>query len=185
LRIAITGSSSTGKTTLVKALLKHDQFNLKIKSFLNVDARSLLGKMGFQSMDLMNREQLKIFQLEYFKNKREVELGNDDYITDRSFVDVAAYWKQRDTLDQPTIEQDRLIAPCREEASKYNLHIYLPFGLFKFESDGYRSDDNDLHNRIDAQIKLYLKCWELRYITLNTADIQERVEISLRAIEAL
>lgn len=185
MRIALTGSASTGKTTLAKHLLKNPIFSKKIDKFITADARQLLRERGFRSTDSMPREQLRQFQIDYFNRKRELELGEDNYLTERSFVDVAAFWVQRDTYDKTLEEQNLLVIPCREESQKYDVHFYAPVDLIKFEPNGYRSEDMEFRRRIDWQIRCFLSEWGIEYVTLDTSDIKERVIIVLRSISSM
>ncbi len=145
---------------------------------MTTDARALLEEFGFRSMDNMSRDQLRAFQLRYFYRKQQIEQDQDQFVTDRSFVDVAAYWAQRDTLDMPE-EQARLVLPCLSEAKKYDVHFYIAYGSINFESDGYRSNDLNFHRRIDRQIFQFLTEWHLPYVQIQTSNHDERVEIVL------
>ena len=89
---------------------------------------------------------------------------------------------ERDAFDLSRTIQDLLTAQCRQRARKYDLHIYLPFGVIPFHSDGYRSEDILLHRRIDVRIKNLLKEWDIRFIELATPNHQERVDLVMRKI---
>ena len=174
MKIALTGSSSTGKTTLARLLRDHAALS-GIK-YLSADSRKLLQRMGYRSMDLMTRQQLREFQVAYLHSKLDLESNIQSYITDRSTVDVAAYWLIRDTFDLPDTIRDEYIEKCRNHASKYDLHIYLPFGLLPFEFDGYRSHSLEFHEQIDKQIMKFLKAWKIKYITLDMPDLDIRLQ---------
>ena len=182
MKIALTGSNSTGKTTLAKQLLEDSFISPLIKKYIPTDARALLDEMGCHNIDIMSQNQLRKFQISYFNKKKKLENGEDNYITDRSFIDIAAYWAQRDAYNTSKETQNHLIIPCKEEARKYDIHIYLPFGLIKFESDGYRSENIEHHKAIDIQIKSFLEKWNLKYIILETPDIPERIRLVRDAI---
>jgi nicotinamide riboside kinase len=183
-KIAFTGTSSTGKTTLVRSLMQLSEFRQRFPTYLTADARKILEASGFHSMDAMTRSQLRSFQLSYFRSKQELERGQDQFITDRSFVDVAAYWVQRDAFDAP-MDQEQLVLPCSAEARKYDIHFYFPHGLISFEQDGYRSNDLGFHERIDRQIQRFLVEWNLPYESICTANHQERVEAVLSRVKAI
>lgn len=185
IKIAITGASCTGKTTLAHELMRDTRINHVITSVINVDARTILKQLGFQSMDLMNREELKSFQLNYYEKKKQIEKGLNDFLAERSFVDVAAFWLIRDTFEQGIDEQNRLIIPCQTESQKYDLHIFLPFGIIPFESDGYRSEDIELHTKVSAQMKSFLVEWNLMFVEIDTDDLHLRVDQVVTEILAL
>lgn len=177
MKIVLIGSTSTGKTTLAKELMKDIRLKQKLKRIINADARSVIRDLGCKSMDLMSRDQNRMFQILYFEKKRKMESGLDSFLAERSFVDIASYWIIRDAYDLKIEEQNKIIIPCKEEAKRYDLHVYLPFGLIPFEADGYRSNDMDFHRRIDKQMKKFLEDWNLKFIELKTDDLEQRVSI--------
>lgn len=183
MKIAITGASSTGKTALAKELLKRNEFHKYASKFLSTDARGLLALMGYKSMDLMTKEETLKFQEKYFLKKTNIELNKNNFITDRSYVDGAAYWLIRDAYDLPNELQQPFINKSKIKACEYDLHIYLPFGVIEFESDGYRSENIDFHKQIDIQIKYYLNKWGINYITLSTPILEKRVEYVLNYLK--
>jgi nicotinamide riboside kinase len=183
--IALTGSSSTGKTTLSRSLMKEPEFRKHVDDFLTTDARSILKEMGHQSMDRMEREELRQFQRTYLARKQKMEEGRTRYLTDRSFVDVAAYWLRRDAEGLGPEAKAEVVEACRVGAQKYDLHIYCPFDVVGFESDGYRSENIQHHREIGEQIALFLSAWGVRFITLDTAEHHERVRRVLEAVRSV
>jgi nicotinamide riboside kinase len=183
MKIAITGSSSTGKTTLAISLLNENRFHKYATNFLSADARSLLIKGGFKNMDNMTTRQTMMFQTQYFYRKKKIENEQSNFITDRSFIDIAAYWFIRDSINEPRKIQNKLIDLCKIENQKYDFLIYLPFGLIEFENDGYRSKNLDFHRTIDNQIKIFLEQWNTNYIALNTNILTQRINTVLEYLE--
>lgn len=143
--------------------------------YVTADARDLLEEMGHHSMDVMTKEQTLEFQRRYLERKLALEAGAHPILTERSTVDVAAYWLVRDAAGLPVGSRDEYVETCRAHAEKYDLHVYLPFGVIPFRSDGYRSENLDFHEQIGRQIKTLLDEWKLEYITLEMADMNDRV----------
>jgi nicotinamide riboside kinase len=185
MKVAFTGTSSTGKTTLSNLLQEDPWIRCHLPFFITVNARSLLLSHGYQSMDLMFPDELRAFQTEYLSRKISLEDGHDNYFTDRSFVDVAAYWMERDVGGLPLSEVEPYMERCRREAARYDIHFYFPFGVIQFESDGFRSEDIDFHLRIDVRIQKLLQEWDLAVIKLETPDLIERGEIVLSHLRNL
>ena len=175
LRIAITGASSTGKTTLTKALMQDRRFSSLVDTMIPERARTLLESLGYKSFDEMTREELRDFQRQLFRLKREDESKAESYLVDRSFVDMAATWVERDTFDQPLEIQNELVIPCRHQAKLYTLQIYLPAQFVPFDHNGVRESDLALHARIDMRIQQYLDDWELQYISIRSMILEMRV----------
>lgn len=185
MRIALTGSSSVGKTFLSNHLMKNKKFRSYISHFITPDARSILDKMGHGHTDVMSRDSLREFQIAYFKRKQQIEHNQYNFLTERSFIDVEAFWRVRDTFDMPPSMQNKLTEKCYYHAQKYDLHIYLPFGIVPFQSDGYRSEDIEFHYKVDHKIQDLLQTWKLRYITLDRLDIEHRVNKVINQLSSL
>ncbi|WP_434347629.1 ATP-binding protein [Myxococcus virescens] len=185
MKIALTGASSTGKTTLADSLMKEPDFRRQVDDFLTTNARGLLARMGHKSMDRMRRDELLKFQREYLAQKQQMEVGQERYLTDRSFIDVAAYWLRRDAIELGPEQREEVVDACRVAARRYDLHVYCPFGVVGFKSDGYRSEDLRHHREIGEQIASFLSEWGIRFITLDTADHEERVARVLSEVRAL
>ena len=175
MKIALTGASSVGKSFLSDHLMKNDEFSKHIKKFITPDARSILDSMECKNTDLMTREDLRTFQLAYYKKKADLEKGESNFLTERSFIDVEAYWNVRDTFDMPINMKKMISAKCKDHAQGYDFHVYLPFGVVPFESDGYRSEDLEFHSRVDRKILSLLNEWNIDYIRLDEIDIEVRL----------
>jgi nicotinamide riboside kinase len=180
MKLALTGSSSTGKTTLALELARCPNFS--ISEFVSADSRSLLEELGYHSMDQMTRDELREFQYLYLERKLAIEADRDSFITERSTVDVAAYWSVRDAYDLPAVTRNSYIDRCRLHALSYDLHVYLPFGVIPFVFDGYRSEDLSFHRAIDQQIKMYLHDWGIQYITVVPTDLESRLKVIITSL---
>jgi nicotinamide riboside kinase len=176
MKIAFTGASSTGKTTLAKALFNDRVIRRVLCEHLSVDARTILNDMGHKSMDKMSKSQLQKFQLLYLDRKLILEKDKENFLVERSFVDIAAYWIERDSTEAPNNTTELLIKECKNQSKKYDLHVYFPFGVIDFEEDGYRSLDMESHFNIDARIIKLLNQWKLQpVLTLNYPELSKRV----------
>jgi predicted ATPase len=181
MRIAFTGASSTGKTTLALALEAEREFAVVAPARLNVDARRLLLNLGFTSgIDSMSREDRRAFQRRYFTEKRQNEDGRTDYFTERSFVDIAAFWI--DTSTDPDELTSDFVNECEMAARWYDLHVYLPVGVIPLEADGLRSNSAAYHSAIDSSVRRLLQRWRLRYVELRDPAIGTRVGQVLQAL---
>jgi nicotinamide riboside kinase len=180
--IGFCGSSSTGKSTLLKALMAYQPFRERVGEYRQVDARSILRSLGHQSMDQMNEDNLQQFQKIYLSRKIQNETGISSFCSDRTFVDIAAYWRCRDAPKIAGSASDKVTPICRKLARNYTLHVFLPFGLFPFESDGYRSVDLSLHEKISRNIKQLLLDWNLSFIELDSQDLLTRTHKVLDAL---
>lgn len=186
MKIAFTGTSSTGKTTLIKELFKNDDFKSYKLNFSTTDARSLLNDMGAKQMDLMTDAQRITFQKLYFQKKKEQEFEKDNFIVDRSFVDVASYWLVRECKNDISFaNKNDLLMKSKAFSTEYDIHFYFPYGIIPFEADGYRSENDKQRQEIGVQIHTFLNEWQLKYVSLNTANLSERVKIVMETLQGL
>lgn len=179
MRIAISGASSTGKTTLAKALSNHEYLKQKGISFIKSKEREILNEMGFKSMDTMSPMKQLEFQRLFFEWKLSIETNIDNYITDCSFVDVASYYALREI----SISPEYILSICKEMSLKYNLHIFLPIGLIEFDMDGYRSVESELHKTIHNQILSFYNEWDVKYYTIKTNVLIDRINNAIKFIK--
>ena len=184
MKIAFTGTASTGKTTLIKELYKNNEFNQFKLEFLTTDARSILDSLGFKQMDFMTKFQTKQFQEIYFQKKIKNEIDKDNIIVDRSFVDVASYWLIRECENNVALA-GKLIEDSCKQSKKYDLHFYFPYGIIPFEDDGYRSRNESQRKQIGEQIKKFLDEWGIKYVLLDTDDLDEKVGIVISQLRFL
>lgn len=185
MKIAFTGTSSTGKTTLANRLMALPSFVEIVGEFVKEDARSLLRSLGHTSMDDMSRSELRTFQELYLEQKSTNERRRNRFLVDRSYADVAAYWLVRDSFDLPKEKQRSFERRCCELAQGYDLHVYFPFGQIPFRSDGYRSEDLDFHRRIDEKIHELLQEWDLTLIEISSSDLDSRLRQTQLAVSQL
>ncbi|MCK4623340.1 MAG: ATP-binding protein [Desulfuromonadales bacterium] len=177
MRIALTGASSTGKTTLLNDLLMTPMF--KQHGIINVqlNIRGIIDTIGIQADGRgTNYRQRRKFQWTLLEKKTLQESSHVSYVTDRSTVDMAAYWIVRDTKGPLDTEGEKYLTKCREIASKYDFHIHLPFGAIPFVSDGQRPSSEIYNKKTCEAMKGLLEQWELPHISLTQSGREERVE---------
>jgi hypothetical protein len=173
-RIALTGGSSTGKTTLATALFSDEDFRRVVPVLVPEGARALLENLSPGALDLMDQAARRTFQRRYFAWKRDAEGSHRTYLADRSFVDLAATSIERDGANAGSDSAD-IVSACRELAANYTLHIHLPAAKIPFVHDGFREGDMPLHKRIAQRILSILNDWQLVYVSLRAADVPGRV----------
>ncbi len=184
MKIAFTGTASTGKTTLINELYKIEKFkNLNIE-FITADARSILESMGYMQIDEMSASQVKLFQRQYLQKKIYLEENKNDFITDRSYIDIAAYWLVRDCNDDFEKAKE-VLEISKKKVQEYDIHFYFPYGVIPFEDDGYRSRNEEFRKKIGDQIENFCIDWNINFITINTPDIKERIKIVLDYIKKI
>lgn len=180
--IGFCGASSSGKTTLLNTLQETAGYKEKLLPYKHINARSILDDMGHKSIDSMTADQLQLFQRKYLSLKIENEQDEDHFCSDRTFVDIASYWATRDAPEIAGTDEDSVTPLCRSLAQRYTLHVFLPHGLLPFKSDGYRSENMDLHLKTSEHMKYLLTTWGVRWIEINSAELSSRVKQVLDAL---
>ncbi len=167
-RIAIVGSFSTGKTTLAEVVARHLELPL-----LPETARQVI-ELGFKLDKGATPETETLIFLKQYNN----ELSTDEFVGDRSLIDVMAYagW----VLDnQPRSKETALWDECvklaeRRLRSNYSHVFYLPIE-FPIVLDGLRPDDPEFQAEIDDRLLRILRSHDIDYITLK-GSVEERME---------
>lgn len=182
--IALTGASSTGKTTFANVLvnLRHCSHVPTLR--LHVDARRLMREAGLSGLDSFTRDQHCAFQRLVFAEKARMETPYTSFITERSFVDIAAFWMLGCMPDMATPENRFFLEQCRLKASRYSLHVYFPLGLIPFQPDGYRNSNYEWNQKASSLILTLLKEWALRVHYITTANwIAEAQQVEAQLAE--
>lgn len=167
-RIAIVGSFSTGKTTLAEAAA--EPLGLPL---LPEVAREVAAE-GFKLDKDATPEVETLIFLRQYRN----EMTHDDFVGDRSLIDVMAYagW----VLDnQERRREFALWDACVEIAehrlrTQYTHVFYLPVE-FDIVPDGLRPMDPDFQAEIDRRMLELLERYSIRYETLK-GSVAERLD---------
>jgi nicotinamide riboside kinase len=167
-RIAIVGSFSTGKTTLAEVLAR--RLNLPL---LPEVAREIV-ELGFKLDKDATPETEALIFLRQYNN----ELSTDEFVGDRSLIDVMAYagW----VLDNQEWRKEMLLwDECvklaeRRLRTSYSHVFYLPIE-FPIVLDGLRPDDPAFQEDIDHRILKLLHSHDLEYTTVK-GSVEERLE---------
>lgn len=173
MRVALSGASSTGKTTLAQAFAQEK----KDLVVLNVDARRVLDAMGLRNTSEMGADIYTRFQRRYAARKIALERNVEAYLAERSFVDSYVYWEHH-CADVATPRQNaQMLRLCRRFAEAYDVHVYCPYGLVPHEDDGYRNPDRAYHEHTAVRMLYYLRAWRLHFVSLDSSALAERLAL--------
>lgn len=167
-RIAIVGSLSTGKTTLAAQLA--EEMNLPL---LPEVAREV-ADLGFElDMNATPEVETLIF-LRQYRN----ELVHQDFIGDRSLIDVMAYagWvmDNQDWRKEAALWEACLDIAQHHLRSQYSCVFYLPIE-FPIVLDGLRPDDPEFQAEIDGRILKILHHYDIGHIEVR-GSVEERLD---------
>jgi len=165
MKIALTGSSSTGKTTLAKELC----LNNIAENYITVDARKIMSKYNIKNIDDFTTDDYISFQKEWVETKIKIENLYTDFITDRAYIDAIAYMKSKKIINKSLLDL------CIEKMSVYDFVFYLPYGVIDFFDDGHRSKNIDFNKQVDSEILKLLQSRKIKYYKVDIANLKDRV----------
>lgn len=179
MRIAFTGASGTGKTSVANQLVSKKPQALPSLTVIGVDSRALLDTLSLRRAENINDDQYRVFQTMYFSQKILVEAGETSFLTERSFADGFAYWKLHCERSASQSENTMIHRICREQSLKYDHHFLFPTGFIPVEDDGYRHRDPEYHERFQALLQAILMEWDVQYTIMPHADVCSRADFIL------
>ena len=159
-RIAIVGSFSTGKTTLAEALAH------KLDLPLLPEVAREVAALGFK----LDKDATPATEALIFLRQYNNELSTEEFVGDRSLIDVMAYagW----VLDNQERTKDFLIwDECVKLAERrlrtgYSHVFYLPIE-FPIVVDDLRPDDPVFQKDFDERVVSLLTSHDIDYVTLT------------------
>ena len=175
-RIAIVGSFSTGKTTTAEILAQRLALPL-----LPEVAREVV-ELGFKLDKDASPETETLIFLRQYNN----ELATEEFVGDRSLIDVLAYagWvlANRERTKEFYLWDECVKLAERRLRTSYSHVFYLPIE-FPIVLDGLRPDDPEFQKDIDERILGLLRANDIEYQTI-TGGIEERVEKIEKLLDA-
>lgn len=168
MKIAFTGTSSTGKTTTALRL-EHSGIlsGLGLRLLRPPDTRRSLKK----TVSALSDTEKLAFQTQRFCEKSSQEDSEDNFLVERSFVDLLAY-RYLITPNPSKEEIDQHI----NLAKKYLLHFFFPYGVIPYEADGFRPD-KEYSVLISTKIQEIMDFYEISYISLIDSSLEARCDI--------
>lgn len=167
-KIAIVGSFSTGKTTTAEILARRLDLPL-----LPEVAREVV-ELGFKlDKDASPETETLIFMRQYNN-----EISTEEFVGDRSMIDVMAYagWvlDNRERTKEFYLWDECVRLAERTLRTAYSHVFYLPIE-FPIVLDGLRPDDPMFQKDIDGRILSLLRTHDIEYETV-TGSVEERIE---------
>lgn len=176
MKLAFTGTHSTGKTTLVREI-SHSISARYTQKYVTEVARKIIGR-GYSLGDKATEEAY----LHYISDQLEEEHDMDSYdlfVSDRTLLDPLAYMLVNKEYSCPVISE-YLIRMMENiwlmEQKKYDWYVYFPIE-FPLVEDGIRPHGNRYREAVDEMIYFLLQKNNIRYITVNGSVAERKNQI--------
>ena len=177
-RIMFVGPSGIGKTTLAQYVAKSQNIPfisgsmsdlLPATKDISHNELLSLGSQAMQSSDY----QLLSLRNRLFRSKEE-------FVTDRSYADLAAYFWYKQSRTIPECELEHFIGCCRASMEdQCDLAIFLPLNLcnylnWEMEDNKKRITNRFFQIQISSLMGELLADWEISTLCLPSLDLEER-----------
>lgn len=158
-RIALVGSSSTGKSTVFELL----KLKLPKYEFIDESTRTV-ASFGIP----INEQGTDVTQLAISSFHLSALIQPFNLVLDRCYLDVVVYSEEL-PVEQST--RDFINSIWKKIYVEYTHYIYFPIE-FKAVEDGVRSVNEEWREKIDNTFKKYLNEYNLNYLTVSGSPKQ-------------
>jgi len=185
MKIALSGSAGTGRTTIARKLsqvIDYPSLTNLAKAVLRDDEFKYgMGLTVEQFLCTPDRQRMLA------ENKRVVESHYESFVTDRSWLDLAAYCVQG-MLEKEKFDISEFLNECQEEVKKYDIIIHIPWGRQPLQPNGTRTIDPWFQLIIDSIIYRLAMLWDIKLISppsdLDNDDILKWIIGHLKEIDS-
>lgn len=161
-RVVITGASGVGKTTLVEGLAP-----LLSVPVIPELARQMCQEAGYDKIGSIPDQEG--FKRQVLDRQIEEENRLENFISDRSTIDVWVLWQRWNQNTAMTYDTEALYEKARIQSTLYTHVIYIP-PMFPPVDDGFRWVEPDYQKQIDRLVRMTLYEWDLWDKTLTISD---------------
>lgn len=167
-KIGLTGTVSTGKTTLIKELSKLPEF----KDYnISVERSKYLNDLGVP----VNKDSTYLGQ-QIFAAERASELIKDNgLLTDRTIIDVMAFTNLSNHYSLSSYKKRQMFDAWFPMIGYYDYIFYVSPEGVDIEDNGIRAIDPTYRNNIDNEIKKILNDEYVEYFEIY-GSTKERIE---------
>lgn len=174
MKVYFSGAASSGKTTLARYIAK--TYNLP---FLPECARMILSEQELQIDKLRSDiETVNQYEQDVFERQIKEEEKNENFVSDRTGLDVLAYASAYSTVLINLINSSTF-QHCLTTLKDPNSYIFMiKPSKSCLKQDGVREHLIwDSLIALDAQLKLLFNLFEVRYYQIDTDNMAERIRL--------
>lgn len=171
MKLALVGSASTGKTTLVTAI--NERLGIKaIPEF----AREIIAEMGKSSPKDLTPDESYYFENEILRRKIKMERRYEDFIADRSTADNAVYYLKFCSRYFDDKHNAKYVQKAANHLKIYDKIIVLPWNVIPYEEDGFRSDHRYYQYEMHCCLLGFLHDNNVKYEVMKQVKLKDRVD---------
>lgn len=178
-RIMFVGPSGIGKTTLAQAVAK--KYNIP---FISGSMSDLLpATKGLSHNELLSLGSKSMYRSDFqLLNLRNQSFRDkDEFVTDRSYVDLAAYFWYKQSRSISECEMEHFFCYCQElMENQCDLAIFLPLSLSTYHKWTMEDNKKRIMNRffqiqISSLMSELLANWEIPTVCVENLDFCTRL----------
>jgi nicotinamide riboside kinase len=170
LRIAVSGSAGTGKSTLARRVAE-----VLGVPYIPEGMREHIERTGV-NLHSLGHEGLRRLVLQLWAERREAEAAHASFVADRSSYDFAAFWLFY-RFAEPDADTDRLFADAL--APRYDAVFLLPWGGIPLMADGLRNTNPWVQLHYQLVLEGVLGRWGQGVVRVEAATLEERADAIL------
>ncbi len=175
-RISVSGTHSTGKTTLVNSVV--NSIDAKHISVIPEIARFLIDR-GFKLNQDITEFGIVNYITEYLYYERITQ--SDIVVSDRSLIDLLAYVKTNKSSKIRKTYLKLIEEIVFEESRRFDCYVYIPIE-FELVIDKVRSSDLSYQKKVDETFLQLFSDYNI-IPTVLTGNVRERTNTFLRLID--
>ncbi len=175
MKIYMSGHHGSGKSSLARYV--SNKYKIPM---ITETARMILSEQELKfdtlraDIDVANKYQMDVFNRQLEEENKQIA----SFVSDRSLIDVLSYSAQHTTILPKLINSIELKNYIEKLKNDNSVIFFVRPTKSTLKQDGVRETISwDGVITIDAQIKLLLQMYNLRYFQINTESMQERIQI--------
>lgn len=179
LRIAISGSASVGKTSLVSVLARALELNTlkeEMREYLESSCTDLSEQSPEHVADVLIR---------LWRKRQEQEAEARSFVADNCSLDFAAYALYYGCVNEENASI--LLFETAKQVVRYDAVFVLPWGVLPYSHDGIRAPNQYLQYRyqliIEGLLRRHVDPARIHYIPERVVDLKERCQWIISKLE--